>query len=107
MQVPVGHKTIIFAAAKDLKVSAESGCQSCMLIWNALLFRKSSSQQALEDDVELQVVSGQPLLTLFRPRNGQYIYISISILTQVNSVILRLLRIQLRFTPLHASWNRL
>jgi hypothetical protein len=79
-QLPVGQKTVVFAVAKDLKTYAEAGCPSCVLIWNALwLFRKSWSEQDLEDAIELQVSSSLPLLVLFRPRNGLGVYLDIYI----------------------------
>jgi hypothetical protein len=57
--------------AKHLKLSAEAGCQSCLLIWNALsLFREPWGEQDLKDAIKLQVSSAEPLLVLFRPRKG-------------------------------------
>lgn len=77
-QLPIGQKSVIFAVAKRLKFSAEAGCQSCLLICNALsLFREPWDEQDLEDAVELQVSSGQPLLVLFRPRNRTGVYLDI------------------------------
>jgi hypothetical protein len=77
-QLPAGQKAVIFVVAKHLKASAETGCQSCTLICDALsLFRKSWSEQGQEDAIELQVSPGQPLLVLFRPRNGLGIYLDI------------------------------
>jgi hypothetical protein len=74
----VGQKAVIFAVVNCLKASAESGCQSCTLIWNALsLFRTSWSEQDLQDAVELQVCPGQPLLVLFRPRYGLGMYLDL------------------------------
>jgi hypothetical protein len=77
-QLPAGQKAVIFVTAKYLKASAETGCQSCTLVCDALsLFRKSWSEQSREDAVELQISSSQPLLVLFRPRNGLGIYLDI------------------------------
>lgn len=77
-QSPIGQKAVIFAVAKNLKLSAEAGCQSCLLVWNALsLFREAWDEQDLEDAIELQVSSGQPLLVLFRPRKSTGVYLDI------------------------------
>lgn len=77
-RVPVAQKAVIFAVAKDLKESAEGGCRSCTLVWDALsLFRTSWSLQDLEDAIELQVCFSQPLLLLFRPRHGLSVYLDI------------------------------
>jgi hypothetical protein len=77
-QLPIGQKAVIFAVARHLKLSAETGCQSCLLVWNALsLFREAWDEQDLEDAIELQVSSGQPLLVLFRPRKSTGVYLDI------------------------------
>lgn len=75
-QLAAGQKSVIFAVAKQLKSSAEIGCQSCKLVWNALsLFRETWLDQDLQDAIELQMSAGQPLLVLFRPRLGKGVYL--------------------------------